>query len=369
MITHNEIGVGRYVMLLALLATGAIGTTPGCAVLGSQAIRSGRLSYNEAIAYTEAQQLLLNILRVRYAEPTTALAVASVTANATVHAETGINLGFGPKDSYSGNLVPFSGGFYYEENPTIAYLPVQGEDSIRRLMAPIPLDITVSLLRSPLLGAQFLSTLVSRINDLRNPDFLSAATAPPDPRFHRLVDLVTSLHRHGHLFWVTRPKNDNAFAVVLSGYAPDHAAEVRELLRLLDVSQRTDTDDIVLEVSLAVGESPSHGMAIMTRSVYDLTLVLAAATEVPKEDERTGRAAEFPPIGIAGANLHVRHAAHQPKDASVAVQFKDQWFYIADTDQSTKRHFQLLRSLWSAMLADTPAQTRAAPVLTIPIGN
>ena len=369
MTTRNDIGVGRYIRLLALLGTGAVAMTPGCALLGSQAIRNGRMSYNEAIAQTEAQQLLLNILRTRYAEPTTTLAVASVTAQAKIHAEAGITLGFGPKDSYSGNLVPFAGGVYYEENPTIAYLPVQGEDSIRRLMAPIPLDTMVSLVRSPLFGAQYLTTLVSRINLIRNPDFLPTDAAPPDPRFHRLAELYTALHRHGHLFWVRRPTGDDAFAIVLSGHAPTHAAEVCELLDLLGIPERSDKDEIVLDVALAVGEPHPHGIAIMTRSVYDLTLALAAATEVPENDERSGRAGTFPPLGMAGANLHVRRAEHQPTDASVTVPFKGHWFYIADTDQPTKRYFQLLRSLWSAMLADTAGQTQAAPVLTIPIGN
>jgi hypothetical protein len=30
-------------------------------------------------------------------------------------------------NDYAGNLVPFSGGFVYEENPTITYAPVQDE--------------------------------------------------------------------------------------------------------------------------------------------------------------------------------------------------------------------------------------------------
>ena len=369
MITRNDIGVGRYIRLLALLGTTAIGLTPGCSVLGPQVIRNGRLTYNEAIARTDAQQLLLNILRTRYAEPTTTLSVASITAQAKIHTEGGINLGFGPKDSYAGSLVPFGGGVYYEDSPTIAYLPVQGEDSIQQLMAPIPLDITVALVRSQLYGAQLLRTLVSRINDVRNPDFVPGDAESADPRFHRLVELLASLHRDGHLFWVTRPKAENEFAIVLSGYARTHAAEVDELLRLLSVPHRTGDGEIVLNVALAVGDPHTDRIAIMTRSVNDLTLVLAAATEVPEEDERSGRAAAFPPLGMAGADLHVRRAAHQPDDASVAVPFKDHWYYIADTDQPTKRYFHLLRTLWSAMLAEAPGQTPAAPVLTIPVGN
>ena len=98
----------------------------GCAFLGSRAIKTGRNDYNQAITYTEGQQILLNILRNRYGEITTTLSVSGIAANAKVRTGAGINLGFGTTEDYAGNLVPFSGNIFYEENPTITYTPVQG---------------------------------------------------------------------------------------------------------------------------------------------------------------------------------------------------------------------------------------------------
>ncbi len=48
----------------------------GCAFLGSRAIKTGRIDYNEAITHTEGQQILMNILRNRYGEITTPLALS-----------------------------------------------------------------------------------------------------------------------------------------------------------------------------------------------------------------------------------------------------------------------------------------------------
>ena len=53
----------------------------GCSVLGPQSIANGRAAYNEVINRTEDQQLLTAIVRNRYGETISMLAVTNVTAN------------------------------------------------------------------------------------------------------------------------------------------------------------------------------------------------------------------------------------------------------------------------------------------------
>ena len=109
----------------------------GCTVVGPAAVHSGRLAYNEAIIETDNQQMLLVVVRNRYGERSNLLAVASVTANVRVATNAGIEVGVGNSDNYSGNLVPFSAGFIYEENPTISYTPVGGEKYAHQMMSPV----------------------------------------------------------------------------------------------------------------------------------------------------------------------------------------------------------------------------------------
>ena len=91
----------------------------GCSVAGPTAISNGRLAYNKAITETNNQQMLMIIVQNRYVELGNLLTVSSVTANVRVITNTGIQLGFGDLDNYTGNLAPFSAGDIYEENPTI----------------------------------------------------------------------------------------------------------------------------------------------------------------------------------------------------------------------------------------------------------
>lgn len=111
----------------------------GCSRVGPTSISMGRAAYNEAINKTEDEQLLLAIVKERYGETSTLLAVNSIAANVRFKSSATIDIGYGPAVNYEKNLVPFSGGLAYEENPTITYMPVQGEHYIRQLLSPIPL--------------------------------------------------------------------------------------------------------------------------------------------------------------------------------------------------------------------------------------
>ena len=96
---------------------------------GPRSISMGRADYNEAINKTEDEQMLLAIVKERYGETSTLLAVSGIAANVRFRSTAAVELGFGPVENYAGRLKPFSGGLAYEENPTITYAPVQGEQS------------------------------------------------------------------------------------------------------------------------------------------------------------------------------------------------------------------------------------------------
>jgi hypothetical protein len=106
----------------------------GCAVVGPKSISMGRADYNEAINRTEDEQMLPSIVKGRHGETFSLLAVSGVAANVRFGTNAGVEVGWGSKENYAGNLVPFSGGLAYEENPTITYAPVQGEHYLRQFL-------------------------------------------------------------------------------------------------------------------------------------------------------------------------------------------------------------------------------------------
>ena len=149
----------------------------GCAMVGPKSISNGRSDYNEAINQTEDEQMLLSIVKGRYGETFSLLSVTGVAANVRFKSAAGVEVGVGPDTNYAGNLVPLSGGFSYEENPTITYSPVQGEKYLQQLMSPIPLDLLVLIMRTGTYADNYLTFIANRVNDMRNPEFIETASA------------------------------------------------------------------------------------------------------------------------------------------------------------------------------------------------
>ena len=340
-----------------------------CTVVGPTAMRNGRLAYNEAIIETENQQMLLLVVRSRYGERSNLLSVASVTANVSITASTGVELGFGDDDSYAGNLVPFGAGVTYEENPTISYTPVGGERYARQLMSPVPVGALAQLTGTRINPELIYNTLVASVNGIRNPDFLAKPTEA-DPRFSRFVTIMTELKRTHHLRWIEDSEQAGRFSLVIEHYAPDLAAEVQELLRLLGLSApQQSSSRIVLPVRLALQGHEAGEVALDTRSVYDLLEILAGAVDVPERDRASGVAMDYPPPGAAAAELRIRWTEAEPDTASVAVHYRGGWFYIDDRDQSTKQFFRMLGTLLSVAMAEGNGTGASAPVLTVPVSR
>ena len=341
----------------------------GCAIVGPRSISMGRACYNEAINKTEDEQMLLSIVRGCYGETFSLLAVSGVAANVRFRTNAGIEAGIGPKTSYDGNLVPLSGGFAYEENPTITYVPVQGQQYLRQLLAPIPLDILVLFIRTGTYSGTTLTLLANRINDMQNPDFLDAPHNEADPRFQRFAELSAELDQAGVLQWLADPENEHRFDVFITRYAPAHSEKVREYLTLLGLPMLKDqSSDIVLPVYLGVKGQESGGIAISTRSTFSLIQILRAALEIPEEHINAGLAVCYPKAGLAGKDICIYASKEKLERAAVAVKHRGYWFYIDETDMQTKLFYSAVRTLWSMSILDASDQ-RAAPVLTIPVSQ
>jgi len=341
----------------------------GCTVTGPSAIRSGRLAYNQAIAETGNQQMLMFVIQNRYEESGSLLSVASITANVSVTANAGIQLGFGDGDDYAGNLVPFSAGAAYEENPTISYTPVAGAEYARQVFSPVPVSLLAQMTGALAEPGYVYAAMVSSVNGLYNPDF-QYSPADVDPRFGRFVAIMTRLTLAHRLHWVEDSRQPDHFSIAIDHYEPDYTAEVRELLDLLGLPGPAGrAAQVTLPVFLTVDGHASGGVGIITRSVGDLVEMLSAAIEVPEEDVRRGVARTYPPPGPAGKGLRIHYSKTRPEHAAVAVRYRDGWFYIDETDQVTKRFFRLMAALWSVSIAESAARGSAAPVLTVPVSR
>jgi hypothetical protein len=338
----------------------------GCTLVGPGSISSGRLDYNAAIADTASQQLLMAIVRNRFQEEASLLAVSSVTANVKMRSGGGVEVGIGDTESFEGNLVPFSAGMYYEENPTISYVPVASQQYIRQLASPISVGSLARLATALSEPVSLFELLVASINGIYNPDFLHEGLAP-DPRFGEIVTLFSSLSRGQRLHWVELSDMEETFAIVITDYGDDSLPMVDRLTTLLGIDMPADGSDLVMPVSLAVHGRDSGAIGITTRSVMRLVEIFSASVELSEKE--VGYAQLYPPLGPVGEGLRIRQAKHQPEGSSLAVRFRGAWYYIDGRDRKSKGNFRLLSALWSVVISEGAAGISAAPVLTVPVSG
>ena len=255
----------------------------------------------------------------------------------------------------------------YEENPTISYTPVTGEAYLRQLIAPVPL-LLFSQMSQVLPEPGFIYDMVlASINDIYNPAFLYD-DQQDDPRFDRLVDIMTSLTRQNRLHWVSESSDEDSLVLLIQ--KPTGDADVIEMLELLQLPTDEAGDEyVVIPVSLALDGVTEDGIGMTTRSLWGLLEILSAAVQVPAADESSGVAVSFPRPGRAGRELAIGYSDEKPENAYVAVQYRDGWFAIDNRDQATKRYFKYMSSLWSAAISESLGGSAAAPVLTVPVSR
>src|SRR5215475_8790660 len=177
------------------------------ATLGPGTIVRGRQLYSEVISDTNNQQTLELIIRARYGEPWGLLSVATVTANVRTTALANSQFGVGPTANYQGNLVPLSLGLAYEEKPTIAYSPVQGERYAKNILSPIGLDMLVLLVSMEHPPHELIPILVKQVNGLQNPMYGSSQTGAA---FQESVVLLSRLEDAGQATWTSTSTKDSA---------------------------------------------------------------------------------------------------------------------------------------------------------------
>lgn len=338
------------------------------ATLGPGAIVRGRALYNDVITHTNNEQTLKLIVRARYGEPAGMLSVASVTANMHTTATTASQFGIGPTSNYSGNITPLSLGLAYEENPTIAYTPVQGERYAKSFLSPVGLDVLVLLLGIEHPPDRVISMLIKQINGLRNPMYGSPAA---HAAFQSSIDLLAHLEEAGLATWASTATTGGAFALVLHDYAPGSRDAVLDLLGRwgLPRSLAEHDRDIALPLKLAFGRVTKPELNLQTRSVHDLIELAARAVEVPPEDAALATGdhdadASSPLRGI----LRVHSSPGVPPvDVLVATRHRGHWFYVAADDASSKLTFRFLQELINMRLVEGVPQTM--PTLTIPVSK
>ncbi len=341
-----------------------ISLLPGCqSSFGPQSIDNTRASYNQAIADTSNQQMLLNLVRLKYKDEMFFLKVGSVTSTFTYTSNIGVgstsNFGassftYLPKDSVSPSL-----GISYSDIPTISYQPLQGEDFFKSVLSPISLDRILVLIQSGWNIERVFSLCVERVNDLHNSPNLTDRSE--NKKFSAILKLLRTLQL-SHSIEVGLSQ-DNLHLIMLFKPTADNWLNINELQSLLGVKNNEITKNLFTISSDFLNVSPNQ-ITIQTRGINTVMHYLAQTVVSPEEHIKAGLVEDTFSNSDADNLFRVNVSASRPTDAFITVPYNGYWFYIADNDLHSKSAFMLLSQLFDLQSGQT---VYAGPTLTLPV--
>ena len=349
-----------------LLAAASVFWLASCHSVGPTTIPRDRFDYSTAIGDSWKRQTLLNIVRLRYADPPIFVDVGQVVAGYSL--ETTVSAGgvASSAGAVQGDSASLGAQGKFTDRPTITYTPLTGNRFIENIATPISSTAIFETIEDGFPAHAMLQMGVVSINGLHNVDTDLDGVRPADPGFLEVAQLLREAQRRGAIGVRTNVDQRGGRAMVVTLRNPrmteeDRAAglRVRELLGL---------DPEATEFELVGGEFSMHPrqIAVRGRSLLKVLQVLALNVDVPERDIAEGRATAGLPIPGAGAPqgaFRVMSADDEPKDAFVAVRYRDRYYYVSDRDLSSKRLLSFIMILFS--LADR-SEDAAKPVITIP---
>jgi hypothetical protein len=112
--------------------------TTGCGGIGPTSVNRDRFDYISAISESWKQQMLLNIVKMRYADNPVFLDVGQVISGYELEGTLTAGGGLGNKTAPAalGDFLNFGAGGRYLDRPTVTYSPLTGADFIKTMMTP-----------------------------------------------------------------------------------------------------------------------------------------------------------------------------------------------------------------------------------------
>ena len=196
----------RHAATLGALWTMALSVfVAGCSAFGPGVLRESRLQYNEVVKKTTEEQLLLNIVRLRYTDTPSSLAVSSIAAQYEIAKNFQITPFFvasGAEIAKSYAAVLPQLGIAGADRPTFSLTPLDDQEFTRKLFTPIPLDGLVYLAKTTWPIATVFRLYLENLNWVSNAQTASGPTpkSPPDFRdFQSGVRALQQLQERGQL--------------------------------------------------------------------------------------------------------------------------------------------------------------------------
>jgi hypothetical protein len=378
------------------------------------------MRYNEVVRDTNDEQLLVNIVRLRYADSPIFIDLPNITSQFEIAGHGNYLGGYG--NQTPGRTSLGFGDLSLRDTPTLSYHPREGREIAKSLLTPLSSDLLIVVNA----GANLEQLLLFSMNDINDVPNAPAATtlipqvADDNSLFVRGIRLVASLRARdaSELAFGTDEEREGASAPIPRGAVQGrdllnaardgyvyrtqgegqvillkrekglylrirpayvHSPEMEEVARIFRLTPGLSAYRIKSELKEEVRDELSGSLENDTiylnlRSVLQIMTFLSKGVCLPEEHVRSGIA----PVTLDGAgqpydwtrvtagNFLVHAQKHRPRSAEVAVPYRGYWFYIAADDVKSRAALAILEMVFALQESDG---RNVGPLLTLPLGG
>jgi hypothetical protein len=236
-------------------------------------------------------------------------------------------------------------------------------------------------------------TAIARIGDLHNYDVNRPASKENLANYEKFLDLA-------HLLREMQMRDDLEFTAIgqeggsQSGIKMQlrclDKGEVRQIEDLLGVEperialsdgtfvlplELTSVRDLAAQASQAdQGAGEYARVPVRLKSFFQILYDLSGYVQATSREEQKRIARPHTPLkgelasrqGLHSGLIKIKSASAPPKDAYVAINYRDRHYYIPDSDLNSKAYLMLIESIFSLLSGDVQSVT---PLITIPVGG
>lgn len=326
-----------------------------CGGIGPKTIPRDRFDYGEAISSSMKEQMLLNIVKLRYVDMPMFVEVSSVINQYALSGDVNASSTFGsPRVWSTGASARF------EDRPTITYSPILGKEFTISLLTPAPPSALLFLIQSGWPVDLIFRICVQTVNGIHNRGGATLlGREQPDPRFDELIERMVAIQNSGQIGLRIEGFEEGEAAFMVIRRTDD------EDIRDMQLSTRgllgLDPDAQEYRVTYGSDATDDENIAMLTRSVFEILVELAKHVDAPQQDIDDRCTQPNLPHDHERL-LMVHHGPESPDTAFVRVRYRDHWFWLDDRDIVSKRTFAFVQILFN--LTQT-GSTGAVPLLTV----
>jgi hypothetical protein len=280
-------------LLCGLAAAAIAASVSACGSIGPRTVARDRIDYVSSIGTSWKQQTLLNIVKLRYGDVPIFLEITQVVAGYQIERTVGAGLNAGNNSSDTVGPFAVTGNATaqntYTDRPTLIYAPLTGVNFLKNLMTPLPPGAVLFLLQSGYSAELVMRVAVDAINGITN-ESNRGMKRPADPQFARLLELIRDVQLAGALqVRIEHPKDGSEVSMIIFGPSkdPQIVAKGQEIRSILGLEPN------VRELNVYYGgySGKKNEVDLITRSMLQIMLEMAAIVQVPESDVAHGKAA------------------------------------------------------------------------------